>query len=72
MLKRLLFLELEPDSHLDLEVRDLILLDVSADAPNLDPVEAAQCLRGTRDTCAHRFRDAIGRGPSDLDDSVGV
>jgi hypothetical protein len=68
----LLLLEFEPDSHLDLEVRDLILLDVCADAPNLNPVQPAQCLRGTRDACAHRFRDAVRRGAGDLDDSVGI
>src|SRR5450755_673867 len=53
----LLILEFEPDPHLNLEVRDLILLDVPADTPNLDPVEPAQRFCGAGDARLHRFAD---------------
>jgi hypothetical protein len=69
---RLRLLELEPDPHLDLEVRDLILLDVPADAPNFDPVEPAQRFRGSRNARPHRFGDAVGRGAGDFDDPVRI
>src|SRR5689334_6553472 len=64
--------ELEADLHLDLEVLDRAVLDVTADAGDLDPVDVAQGLRRAVDAGLHRLGDRLGRRAGDLDDLVGV
>src|SRR3954449_12889204 len=65
---------LEPEADLDrhLEVGDLAVGEVAADADDLEPLEAAQRLAGLRHGRADAVVDAGRRRPGDLDGLVHV
>src|SRR4051795_10933377 len=62
----------ETDLHLDLEVGNLAVADLTTHGRHLEPVEVAHGLRCTRDTVADRLLKAVGARPDDLGDAISV
>jgi H+/Cl- antiporter ClcA len=66
------FVQPEADLHRDLDVVHLVVLDVPADAGDLEPVEVAQRLGRPADRALDRVVQPDRRGPDDLGDRVDV
>lgn len=65
-------LEAEADLHADLEVLDLAILDLAANAQDLEPVTVTQGLAGALDAVEDGLVDALRGGADDLGDAIGA
>src|SRR5271155_5670400 len=65
-------LELETDSHLDLEGRRTILADRAANSLDLEPIDVAQGLTRLAQRIVDRFEDALVGHANHFDDFVGL
>jgi H+/Cl- antiporter ClcA len=66
------FVQPEADLHRDLDVVHLVVLDVPADAGDLEPVEVTQGQGRPADRALDRVVQPDRRGPDDLGDRVNV